>query len=146
MWQEPEVAEYIPFAPVSTSQSWARFNGNSYRWVANGFGNWAVVDKDGKFLGTTGFFRRDGAFASSSLESGWVFARSGHGRGYACEAVRLAHDWLDTKGICDRSECMMDPAHGASIRVAEKAGYQFLRVAEDEWGRVQLMERVGVAT
>ena len=141
MWQEPEVAQFIPFAPVEVSQSWSRFNGNSYRWATQGFGNWAVVDAKGVFLGTTGFFRRDGANPASALESGWVFAGHSHGRGVASEAAILSHNWLDQQPFGGASGCMMAPDHTASIRVAEKAGYQLVKIDEDQWGSVQIMER-----
>lgn len=142
MWQEPEVALHIPFAPVIPSQSWARFNGNCYRWAMFGFGNWAVVGQSDEFLGTTGFFRRDTADSDTTLESGWVFAAAGHGKGYGSEALQLSHGWLDKQPFGGRSDCMMDPDHAASIRVAEKVGYTLLRIDDDPWGKVRIMERI----
>ena len=145
MWQEPEVAEFIPFAPVKPEQSWARFNGNNYRWVKDGYGGWAVVGGAGGFLGTLTFFRKPGGYGEdydSAIQAGWVFAARSHGRGYASEATKLAHGWLDAEPFGGRSVCGMDPANAASIRVAEKSGYRFLRHSEDAYGAVQLMERV----
>ena len=142
MWQEAEVARHIPFAPVIPSQSWARFNGNNYRWAVHGFGNWAVVGRDGEFLGTTGFFQRDGSDENTVLESGWVFASAVHGQGFGSEALQLSHEWLDRQLFGARSVCMMDPDHTASIRVAEKVGYTLLRIADDPSGKARIMERV----
>jgi len=142
MWQEPEVAKFIPFAPVSPSQNWARFNGNCSAWVRRGFGNWAVIDAAGDFLGTTGFFLRSPTKAAAVIEAGWVFAASGHGKGYATEAAELAHDWLDKQAFGGLSMCKMGPEHGASIRVAEKLGYQVERLETDQWGEVQIMQRI----
>jgi len=65
-----------------------------------------------------------------------------HGQGYASEAAGLAHGWLDQQHSGGRSVCGMDPAHVGSIRVAEKTGYRLLRLSEDKWGKVQLMERI----
>ncbi|MEE9427187.1 MAG: GNAT family N-acetyltransferase [Paracoccaceae bacterium] len=141
MWQEPEVAEFIPFAPVPLAQSWARFNSNTYRWALNGFGNWAVVDKSGVFLGTTGFFVRYLQKSERVFESGWVFAAAAQGQGFGSEAVQLAHDWFDAQAFGGHSTCMMGPDHGASIRVAEKVGYTGAVVDTDAWGPVQTMER-----
>ncbi|MEE9389330.1 MAG: GNAT family N-acetyltransferase [Paracoccaceae bacterium] len=141
MWQEPEVAKHIPFAPVPVTQSWSRFNGNSYRWASGGFGNWAVVDKAGTFLGTTGFFIRDEKAHEPVFESGWVFAAAAQGQGYGSEAVKLAHDWFDAQAFGGHSTCMMGPDHGASIRVAQKVGYSGAVVETDAWGPVQTMER-----
>lgn len=146
MWQEPEVAEFIPFAPVPVTQSWSRFNGNIYRWVSGGFGNWAVVDKEDRFLGTLGFFNNsnagNGEDYDTAIQSGWVFASHSHGHGYASEAAKLAHEWLDLQPFGGRSVCGMNSDHIGSIRVAEKTGYQLMRRSEDAWGKVQLMERV----
>lgn len=145
MWQEPEVARFIPFAPISPSTNQARFNGNCSAWVHRGFGNWAVMDQDGGFLGTTGFFRNAaglGADYDTSIQAGWVFSARSHGKGYATEAVMLAHGWLDQQPFGGRSVCGMDANHAGSIRVAEKAGYTLLRLASNEWGDVQLMERI----
>lgn len=142
MWQEPEVAEHIPFAPVSPSQTWVRFNRNNYAWVRHGMGNWAVVDQANRFLGTTGFFRRAGQAADVPPESGWVFCAAAHGQGYGSEAVALGHRWFDAQSFGGRSKCMMGTEHAASIRVAEKTGYQLVSRSEDEWGEVQEMERL----
>ncbi len=142
MWQEPEVAEHIPFAPVPALQSWSRFNGNTYRWATHGFGNWAVVDRAGGFLGTTGFFIRDVQKGSPVIESGWVFAAAAQGRGYGSEAIKLSHDWFDAQSFGGHSTCMMGPDHGASIRVAQKAGYRGATVTDDQWGPVQKMARL----
>jgi len=142
MWQEAEVAKFIPFAPISPSQNWARFNGNCSAWVRRGFGSWAVMDADGEFLGTTGFFLRNPTDTGSVIETGWVFAAVGHGKGYATEAAKLAHGWLDQQAFGSFSTCMMGPEHGASIRVAEKVGYQVARRETDQWGEVQIMQRI----
>jgi len=140
MWQETEVARHIPFAPVAESQSWARFNANTYRWADHGFGNWAVCDHAGEFLGTTGFFHR-APTGDEPLEAGWVFASAAHGQGYASEAVALSHEWLDRQEFGGVSRCMMDMDHVASIRVAEKCGYVHLRDDTDVYGAVRIMER-----
>jgi len=140
MWQEPEVARHIPFAPVGETLSWARFNANSYRWANFGHGNWAVLSLAGDFLGTTGFFRREDA-DPGPLEAGWVFATAAHGQGLASEAVALSHGWLDRQDFGGVSRCMMGAAHAASIRVAEKCGYVHLRDATDAHGAVRHMQR-----
>ncbi len=145
MWQEPEVAEFIPFAPVSPTQSWSRFNGNIFSWVKNGFGGWAVVDRSELFLGTVTFFRRAAGFGEDydrAIQAGWVFAARGRGQGNAGEAVSLAHSWLDFQPFGGRSVCGVDPQHAASIRVAIKTGYRVMRTEKDAWGPVQLMERI----
>ena len=146
MWDDPDLAPFIPFAPVAADVSWGRFNMNSYRWVRDGFGNWAVVGRDGAFLGTTGFFRNPtaglGAEYDAAIQSGWVFARAARGRGLATEAVALAHAWMDAQPFGGATVCGMDAAHKGSIRVAEKVGYWFRELRTDEFGTTQTMKRV----
>lgn len=145
MWQERVVAEHIPFAPIVPSQNWARFNMNNSNWVHKGYGSWAVVDGSGQFLGTVSLFNGAGNYGADydeAIQAGWVFAPHSHGQGYASEAAGLAHGWLDQQKFGGRSVCGMAPEHKGSIRVAEKTGYSLLRLSEDKWGKVQLMERV----
>ena len=147
MWNDSALTKFIPFAPVALPESWARLNGNSYRWVRCGFGNWAVVDHDGVFLGTTDFFNSPASGSEDQDEtgimSGWVFAKAARGCGIASEAVSLNHDWLDAQSVGSVTYCGMDVRHAASIRVAEKVGYQVHREFEDENGTGQIMRRPG---
>jgi len=144
MWQEPEVARHIPFAPIATDDNWVRFNLNIFGWLRNGYGTWAVADRDGDFLGTIGLFKgvaHYGPDYDDAIQAGWVFNTASHGKGHATRAARLAHDWLDAQPFGGRSVCGMDAGHVGSIRVAEKIGYRLLREFEEPDGKVRLMER-----
>ncbi len=146
MWGEPEMAEFLPFAPVERGRCWARMNQVFWHWAHYGYGNWAVVRReDGRFLGQVGFFHAErgvGDDFDTAPEGGWVLAGHARGKGFATEALRLGHRWFDAQSFGGRTVCMMDPKHEDSIRVAEKCGYGLLRIDRDEWGPLQLMERV----
>jgi len=146
MWDDADLTKFIPFAPVSPGMSWGRFNLNNYRWVRDGFGNWAVVDHDDSFLGSTGFFRNPnagmGAEYDAGIQSGWVFLRAARGHGYASEAVELAHAWFDRQQFGGVSYCGIAAENGASIRIGEKAGYQHFATIDDQSGTSLTMKRV----
>ena len=56
-------------------------------------------------------------------EIGWALAAPFRGRGYATEAVRAAVAWGDVRFARGRTVCLIDPENLASIRVAQKCGY-----------------------
>ena len=89
---------------------------------------WVVEDRHtGWFLGEVGFadFKRDITPSLDGLpEIGWVLRSSAHGRGLATEAVAAAIAWGDANLAAGRTVCLVDPAHAASIRLAEKNGYR----------------------
>jgi RimJ/RimL family protein N-acetyltransferase len=67
------------------------------------------------------------------------------GRGLATRAVRLVCRYLGERGDVDRVLIDVDPANGPSSRVAERAGFRFVRhvsVDEDDFDRYELVVRV----
>lgn len=145
MWQEPEVGKHIPFAPVPPAQNWVRFNVNNSNWTKKGFGSFVVADRAKEFLGTVSLFHGAGSYAKNfdgAIQAGWVFSMRAHGQGFATEAAGLVHHWLDAQPFGGRSVCMMGVGHRGSIRVAEKIGYRSMGIAQDDAGKVQLMERI----
>jgi len=56
------------------------------------------------------------------VEIGWHMRRQVWGRGYATEAVRAVVERAFVEGACDAVHAFVDPANGASVRVAEKVG------------------------
>jgi RimJ/RimL family protein N-acetyltransferase len=57
-------------------------------------------------------------------EIAYVIAPHARGRGLATEAVQLLTRWAFVTLGLERAELKIDPANSASIRVAEKTGYQ----------------------
>lgn len=128
MWSDPAVTRFIGGKPSSEQQTWSRLLAYVGHWQLLGFGYWALEEKaSGRFVGELGFadFRRDiEASAKGVPELGWALASRVHGMGYATEAVRAAVAWGDTQLRSARTFCMIDSQNLASIRVAQKCGYQ----------------------
>lgn len=127
LWADENVVRRITGKASTRSESWSRLLRYMGHWQALNFGYWVVEDRvTGAFLGEVGFanYKRD---ISPSIdrwpEIGWVLASHAHGRGLASETVAAALTWGDRNLAADRTVCIFDPEHRASIRVAEKNGY-----------------------
>jgi len=128
MWADPNVTKQIRDQPFTNEETWTRLLRYVGHWVLLGFGYWVVEDKQtGEFLGEVGFadYKRD---LRPSLEGvpeiGWVLSAEAHGKGYGTEAVHAAVAWGDAHFGSNTTACIIDPGNAASIRVAEKCGYQ----------------------
>ena len=93
-----------------------------------GFGYWLIEEKNThQFVGELGFadFKRDIQPSIVGIpELGWALATPSHGNGYATEAIRTAIAWGDKHFKSMQTVCIINPENLASIRVAEKCGYQ----------------------
>lgn len=133
MWADPKVVRFIGGQPFNVQQSWSKILAYAGMWVMKGYGFWAVEEKaSGKFVGELGFadFQRDiKPSFKGAPELGWAFASEAHGKGYATEALRAILKWGDKRLDAERVVCIIDPAHAASVRVAEKCGFKKARPA-----------------
>jgi RimJ/RimL family protein N-acetyltransferase len=132
MWGDPLVARYIGGRPSTAEEVWARVLRYAGLWALLGYGYWVVRERaSGRFVGEVGladFHREVTPPLGDAPEAGWVLAAWAHGQGYATEAVRAALSWADAHLAAPRTVCLIAPANGASIHVAEKCGYR-------EWAR-----------
>lgn len=130
MWAEPVVVRHTSGKPSTRRESWTRLLRYIGHWSALGYGFWAVTDKQtGAFLGEVGFadFKRDlDASLDGMAEMGWVLSPAAHGRGLGTETARAAIAWGDVHLTQDRTFCLIDTDHAASVRVAEKTGFRLL--------------------
>jgi RimJ/RimL family protein N-acetyltransferase len=128
MWSDPIVTRHIGGKPSTPQQTWMRVLGYAGHWAHMGFGYWALEEKaSGGYVGELGFadFKRDIAPSMRNVpELGWALATNVHGRGYATEAVRAALAWGDARFVPSRTVCLIGEQNIASIRVAEKCGYE----------------------
>jgi len=128
MWADPIATRYIGGKPFSEEEVWARLLRYVGHWAWMGFGYWAIEEKDtGDFAGELGFadYKRDIEPSIKGVpELGWALVSKVHGKGYATEAVRAAVAWGEAHFGPVRSVCLIHPQNLASIRVAEKCGYQ----------------------
>src|SRR5271170_908969 len=131
MWSDPIVTRFIGGKPFSEEETWARLLRYAGHWSLMGFGYWAIEEKDShSFIGELGFadFKRDIEPSIKGMpELGWVLASRVHGKGYATEAVRAVVSWGETHFGSARIFCLINPENLASIRVAEKCGFQEFR-------------------
>ena len=128
MWADPVVTRYIGGRPLTGEEVWARMLRYAGHWSWMGYGYWAVEEKSsGGFVGEVGFaeYKRELKPSIQGVpELGWVFVTSARGKGYATEAVRAALAWGESRFPAQRTVCIINPENLASIRVAEKCGYQ----------------------
>ena len=144
MWADEQVVRHIGGNTRDAQEAWfAQLRGRGM-WPLLGYGYWIVRERRTEvFVGEVGFadFKRGiEPDISGRPEAGWVLARTGWGKGYASEAVKAAHDWLD-ETLPGRSTCIIDPENSASIRVAEKAGYREIGPSDYRGDPVLLFER-----
>ena len=115
-------------APKSEEETWSSFLRSAGLWQMLGFGTWAIEEKaSGKLIGGLGFEdrKRDRGPAFKDIpEMGWLFASAAWGKGYATESVRAALVWGGSHFGAIRVIALTAPENLASIRVAQKCGFQ----------------------
>ena len=102
---------------------------------AHDYWAWAIrANDDHRFIGslTAGMTDFDG---QRWFEPAWILVHAEWGHGFATEAARAVVDYALGELRCQRLLATADPLNAASIRVIEKAGFQFLRQAEVRPGR-----------
>lgn len=145
MWADPLVVAHISGVPSTKGQSWDRFLRYAGLWCQLGFGYWVVETKsDDHFVGEVGFadYKRDTSPCIEDLpEAGWVLKSEAHGQGYATEAVTRVLEWADSQLNFEKTVCLFDPAHAASIAVADKVGYGNKILGRFQTNEALFMER-----
>jgi RimJ/RimL family protein N-acetyltransferase len=128
MWSDPVVVRFIGGNKLPRQQVWSRLLAYAGHWALMGFGYWAVEEKEtDAFIGEVGFadFKRDIVPSlEGAPELGWALASSAHGKGFATEALRAVISWGDGRFAKGRTACLIDPGNVASLRVAQKCGYE----------------------
>ncbi|MCR9080741.1 MAG: GNAT family N-acetyltransferase [Hyphomonadaceae bacterium] len=149
MWADEEVVRHIGGNKRSAQDAWFAQLRNRGLWPLLGYGYWIVRERrTDTFVGEVGFadfMRGIEPDISGRPEAGWVIASTAWGKGYASEAVKTAHDWLD-EVMPGRSTCIIDADNSASIRVAEKVGYSEIGPTEYRGDPVLLFERYSPGT
>ncbi|MFK7955250.1 MAG: GNAT family N-acetyltransferase [Lysobacterales bacterium] len=145
MQADPVVMQHITGKPLGRDDAWQKFSRSVGHWSLRGFGYWVICDRhSGQFLGEAGFANFERCIDPSLtayLEAGWVLDRSAHGRGVATEAVCAALSWADAHCPDRPVVCMIDEANKASVRVAEKCGFEPWVKTDFKGSRVQLYRR-----
>ena len=145
MMGDGEVMRHLGGSPLAREDSWRKLLCGAGLWTLFGYGYWAVERRsDGALIGQVGFadFKRDMTPRIEGLpEAGWLFAREAFGQGYASEAVQATLVWAD--GTLDASEvvAIIDADNLASVRVAEKCGFDRREDAVYRGEPIQLFRR-----
>lgn len=129
MWREPAIVRYVSGKPSTREQSFARLLRYAGHWSLLGYGYWVIEDRDsGEFAGECGFadYHRDIEPPLDDMpEMGWMVAPRWQGKGYATEAIAACLAWGTGHFAAGTAfSCIITPDNFASIRVAEKCGFQ----------------------
>jgi RimJ/RimL family protein N-acetyltransferase len=126
---DPAVLQFIGGVPASREDAWHRLLRYAGHWSLLGFGMFAVFERaTNQFIGEVGladFQRGLGEDFDGIPEAAWVFTGNSHGKGFALEAMTAALDWFDEQAFSSRSVCMIEARNTASIRLAEKLGFNY---------------------
>jgi RimJ/RimL family protein N-acetyltransferase len=127
---DPRVMRYMGKGDLlDDEEAFKGFLSMAGHWVVMDYGTWTVEEKaTAARIGAVGFADKKRPAehpASGAPEMGWSFAASAHGKGYATEAVGAALDWgRGFFGAGARTVCVISTDNTASIRVADKAGFE----------------------
>jgi RimJ/RimL family protein N-acetyltransferase len=128
MWADPVVTRFIGGAPLSEEDAWAKFLRIAGHWALMGYGFWGIFEKEGgRRIGEAGILnvKRDIVPSFHDVpEIGWGLLPEVHGKGYATEAVMAILRWAENHFGKVRMVCIIDPANGPSLRVAERCGFK----------------------
>jgi RimJ/RimL family protein N-acetyltransferase len=126
LWKDPELVKFIGKRPLSREQAWQRLLRLVGHWALAGYGVFAVIERaTGRYVGEVGIanFERDVVPAIGKFEMGWIVSPTVQGRGYASEAVGAVLAVHDRHYPREVVSCSIHAEHGASLRVAAKAGF-----------------------
>lgn len=115
----PHASGPVAFSPADVRARLARYMENNRMSRISG---WKLETLDGVFVGRAGFSRLNNP---DGYELGYVLKRSLWGRGYASEIARALVDWFFNHSSEPQLFAVVEQAHGASIKVLEKAGLRF---------------------
>lgn len=125
LWSDPDVTRHIGGRTPAEDEVWSRLMRYAGFWTLLGYGYWVVRERDsGRFVGEVGFGdgrRGLGPAFSDTPEAGWAISPDAQGRGMAQEAVAATLAWADARWR--RTVCLIHPDNAASLRLAERNGF-----------------------
>lgn len=128
MWADEQVVCFIGGQKLSREDTWRRSLAACGQWPYTGFGYWiAELKATGQVVGQLGFadFKRDmQPSIEGEPELGYVFSPKVHGMGVAHEACAAALAWGDENLEAGFYAAIIAPENGASIRLAERLGFE----------------------
>jgi RimJ/RimL family protein N-acetyltransferase len=128
IWANEEVVRFIGGNKLTREDTWRRSLAACGQWPYTGFGYWIAQLKDGgEVVGQLGFadFKREmEPRIEGEPELGYVFDPSVHGKGIAHEACAAVLDWGDSALSAPSFPAIISPENAASIRLAQKLGFE----------------------
>ncbi len=126
--QNPNVVKYTgdaPFESVSAAEDFLK-NYNDYK--RNGYGRWAVIEKDsGEFLGWCGL-----KFDGKETDIGFRFFEKHWNKGYATESAKACLEYGFTELNLNEIVGRAMKENIGSVKVLEKIGMKFIKEMEFE--------------
>lgn len=105
--------------PKETHEAWTAFASNMGHWAINGFGNFAVIEKNGnKFIGSIGIWKSP---TWSEHELGYWLLKRYQGQGFALEAAKRVLQYARNIKI-PSIVSYIDKNNLKSINLAKKLG------------------------
>jgi RimJ/RimL family protein N-acetyltransferase len=134
LWANPDVARYTVGKPSTQEEVWSRILRYAGHWSLLEFGYWLVEEREtGRFVGEVGLAEYHRGIASQLAalpDLGWVLSPDAHGHGYATEAALAALDWaVEHLHPYEEVSSIIHPDNAASLRVAQKAGFEWRETA-----------------
>lgn len=144
---DPVVMKYLGKGDLlSEEDAWLKFQSMFGQWALTGYGNWAVEDKaSGAYLGAIGYADKKRPAdhpASGAPEMGWSLVSSAHGKGVGTEALAAALRWGREHFGAARVVCVISDDNIASLRLAQKHGFQQFATAQRHGLGRKVFERV----
>ena len=124
----PEVMRHVGGEPLIREEAWRRLLAGAGFWSVTGIGVWGVERReDSRLIGHVGFFdfhREMEPSIEGEPEMGWIFNPAGQGRGFAAEACVAALAWFEQTIGPTSIPAIIAPENNASIRLAERLGFE----------------------
>lgn len=122
-----EAGDFTALPPGAPSQSsevyaWLSYGVHRFRREGGGVHLMMAERSSGELIGSIGLFKTD--WEARSCEVGYGVRPDRRGRGYATEAVTAVARWALAEGGMQRIQLCAITRNLASLRVAEKAGFQ----------------------
>jgi ribosomal-protein-alanine N-acetyltransferase len=131
MYQDPRMNRFLGGPPPPRDAYWQQVRETWPAYYArHGFGLWATVRReDGRLIGRCGLLSQE-VEGERRVEVAYALGTEFWGRGYATEAARACRDHaFRTTGVAHVISLIL-PENAGSIRVAEKNGMAFWKMAE----------------
>jgi RimJ/RimL family protein N-acetyltransferase len=128
MWTDEAVVRFIGGQPLTREDTWRRMLAACGQWPFTGYGYWlAELKSSGEIVGQLGFadFKREmEPSIEGEPEFGYVFSPKVHGQGIAFEGCTALLDWADANLRAASYPAIIAPGNAASIRLAERLGFE----------------------